>query len=710
MTHRPEINRMLVSFASKIEQWRYPLDFLRRIDFRNLRGFRRAVTILARPSVADWWYDREYTFPELARAAKNFVFDPGEMNVFQQHSPEAGYTSTPEDGLLAGVTAHGRLSSIFYPHTGFTQQIPYTQTGHGKLNGSKPRDGAFLGYRGADGVHWLWESQFSHEMSPVPETGMVHVQYESDAISVDEYTYVVPTTETLARDFSITNRGTQPIRNLVYYMQANANDNGQYPIYNSNRNHATAGNELQWEDCESDVRLRVFPAHASVTDSGVADAPLATVLADGSSQATGRHLGGYLELDVSIQPGEQRTVTVFTTGSTNGDADATDGDDDEDITAVDIDDSPLDLSPARRREFTRGKWNEYLDPVETDSVPSRYAEQYVRSVIGISMLYDPASGSISASPNSQPTYYLSWPRDGSFIAIALAEVGLTDIAKDYLVNFCGAVQEQDGSFEQCYGSTGEPMGIIAVENDQQTIYPHAVRTVYELTSDQSFLREVWPVVERAADYTVGAIVDNGLLAATHDFAEMWTDARQSIWTNAFAYRGLLDAASLAERVEANDAAERYRAANRYRDAARGIGDAVERRLFETVDGGFATHLSISGAEREENAAFSVAIHPTKWAERYGHVEELFDAFGSFSRSSTERWLPCEFMYAAALYNDGRIDDGDAILDDLGSECLPGGTLAETVDEDGNHQYAALGWSNAAFIHALHERSHHCHPE
>ena len=439
----------------------------------------------------------------------------------------------------------------------------------------------------------------------------------------------------------------------------------------------------------------MFPARASVADSGVADAPLDSVLADGTSRATGRYLGGYLELDVTVPPGEQKTITVFTTGYQN--------DDEESEGSSLASSSPLSLPPDRRREFTRDKWNEYLDPVETASVPSRYAEQYVRSVIGISMLYDPASGSISAAPNSQPTYYLSWPRDGAFIAIALAEAGLTDIAKDYLVNFCATIQEQDGSFEQCYASTGEPMGVIAVENDQPPIYPHAVRTVYDLTRDQSFLREVWPVVERAADYTVGAVVDNGLLAATHDFAEMWTDARQSIWTNAFAYRGLLDAASLAERVDADGTAERSRAAERYRNAARTIGNAVESRLFEGVDDGFATHLSITGPEQHENTAFSVAIHPTGWAERYDHVEELFDAFRSFSRSTTERWLPCEFMYAAALYNDGRIDEGDAILDRFGSECLPGGTLAETVDEDGNHRYAALGWSNAGFVHAIHER-------
>ena len=689
-----------VSLTEKAAEFKYALAFVRRTDLRNVTEFVNAMAILSSLSVEDWRYNQRYG--ELLSAAKNFVFNPRSMNEFQQYCPESGYTSSPDDGLLAGFTEEGRMSSLFYPHTGFTQQIPYLQTGHGQLNGSKPREGAFLGYRTIDGVDWLWKSHFEHRMTAPPQTGLLHLQYRphsgesadggdrcaSDnpvpnaALSVDEYAYVIPETETLARDFSIKNNGQKAVRSLVYYMQANANDNAQYPVYQTNRNRATAGDELRWSDCESDVSLRTFPAQAPVIDAGVANAALEDIFDVGAAQAVGSYLGGYLELDVDLQPGEEKTITVFTTGQS----------------ASALENTSLRLPPEYRRKLVRDRWGTYLSDVSTPSIPSRYRDQYLQSIVGLLMLYDPESGSLSAAPNSQPAYYSSWPRDGSFIAIALAEAGLVDPAQDYLGRFCASVQESDGSFEQCYASTGESTGIIAVENDQQVIYIHAVRRVFELSSDDRFLCDVWPTVKRAADYTVRSIVDNGLLAATHDFAEMWTDARQSLWTNTFAYRGLLDAAVLAEAVGTESDAERYR------EMASVLGTAIEDQFFVPVTDGFATHLSISGRERNENTAFAVAIHPTGWAEAYDHVDELLDQFESFYQSSTDWWLPREFLYASALYDCDRLEDGDTILDDLMTESLPGGTLAERVTENGEHRYAALGWSNAGFVHALYRRA------
>lgn len=662
--------------------------FVGRTDLRNLAGFGRAARILARPAPADWWYAREYTLGELPAAARHFLLDAEKMNEFQQHSPEAGYTSTPADGLLAGFTAEGRLSSLFAPHTGFTEQVPYLQTGDGRLGGSKPREGAFLGVRYADGeVAWLWTDAFDHAMTVRDRTNLLRLDYRPadgrPGVRVVEHAYVVPETGVLARDFAVSNDGERDVDALVYYMQANANAHIQYPIGATSPNRARAGDALVWDDTESDAGLRVF-ADAPVADAGVADAPLDEALDAGTPTAAGRYLGGYLALDAPLAPGERAAVTVYTTGGDAPDRDA----------------GPLAWDAERRRAFVRDWWDATLTDVPVDAVPERYAGQYVRSVVGLAMLYDPASGSLSAAPNSQPSYYLSWPRDGAFAAVALAEAGLGDIATDYLGRFCPRVQSDEGSFEQCYASTGEAAGVVPVENDQQSIYVHAVRRVHEATGDDAFLDDAWPAVRRAADYTVSAVADNGLLAATPDFAEMWTDARQSLWTNAFAYRGLRDAAALA--------AERGQAtrARRYRRAADRIGDATDRAFFADVADaeGFATSLTVTGAEREETTAFAVAIHPTGWAAAYDRADELLDAFGDAYRDAPEQWLPQEFAYAAACYDCGRLDAGDAVLDDLAAEHLPGGTLAEVVDPDGDHRYAALGWSNASFVHAVHERA------
>jgi len=270
------------------------------------------------------------------------------------------------------------------------------------------------------------------------------------------------------------------------------------------------------------------------------------------------------------------------------------------------------------------------------------------------------------------------------------------VAARYLVDFLGSVQEADGGFQQCYTSDGASAGVIHRENDQQPIVLHAVRRVVAATGDDALLDAAWPIVRDAADYTVDAVVDNGLLEATPDFAEMPDDARQSLWTNTYAYRGLLDAAAMAS------ALGHGRRATRYREEAVQIGDAVERHFF-AGPGRFATHLTITGTERADNVAFSAAVHPTGWAADYGRTDTLVETFLESYERTESYWLPKEFTLAATLYAVGRTEAGDALVTDLQAETLPGGTLAEEVDADGRHRFAALGWANAGFVHALHVR-------
>ncbi|WP_123536596.1 glycoside hydrolase family 15 protein [Halosimplex salinum] len=752
------------------------VEFLGRLDYRNLRMLPNALSILTRPSAADWYYNRDLVSRELPRTVRNFVFAPDDMNAFQRHCPVAGYVSTPVDGVLAGFTERGRMSTLFCPHTGYTQQLPYYETGGTVLDGARPREGAFFGVQRSpaggtgsdcgprdDGVTWLWESSFDHEMASGPAAGELSLTYEprqAGPVAATERVFVPPGSETVVRELTVRNVSDRRIARVLYYMQANANDNQQYVPGITSPNRVVAGDRgVEWRDRRSDRRLELSAAD-SVAGTGVVTGPLDDALADARRVRTGRHVGGVLSFDAPLEPGAETTVTVRTGwgGAASGDganedetatdrsagtrrsvgtdvdgrehgpetrvrtdgaadagtgaADASTGAADAGTGAAETTEptDPADpagtvgsagndgvLSAGGRRasdgEVSEG-WATWLADVPVEQVPERFADQYERSVAGVTKLFDPVSGSLSAAPNFQPTYYPSWPRDGAFVAVALAEAGVPGPAVAYLGRFLPSVQGADGGFEQCYTSDGAPAGVIPRENDQQPIYVHAVRAVDDVTDDDALVRAAWPAVADALDYTVDAIADNGLLRATPDFAEMPTHARQSLWTNAFAYRGLLDGAALADRVGADG--------ERYRRAAARVGDAVERTFFADRDR-FATQLTIRGAERDGNVAFSAAVHPTGWAADYGYTEPLLDGFAEIHRDGAAYWLPREFTYAAALYAAGRESEGDRVLAALQTERLPGGTLAEEVDRSGDHNFAALAWANAAFAHALHVR-------
>ena len=659
---------------------RRALAFLRRLDFRNVKMLSETLLILSQPAIRDWQYNQRLALRELPRAVWNLVTDPGKMNEFQSQCSVAGYVSTPDDGILAGYTDTGRMSTLLYPHTGFTQQLLYMEAGGGHLNGARPRDGGFWGVEVGSETVWLWESTFDHAMHAETGTGLLTISYEptDDApVAATEVTYVCPGTETVVRDITVENVGDRPVEGLTYYMQADANDRQQYPpgITSPNRVRATE-EAIHWDDRQSNVGLRLRAARSGgLLDTGVTNSGLAGV-GDDRTAAAGTHVGGYVTLDCTLDPGERVTRSVFVSGIETEDS------------------ATLDESTADRQSLVADYWDKRLASAPVDAVPERFRGQYLRSLVALLALFDPDSGSISAAPNLQPAYYPSWPRDGAFVAIALAEAGSGDVAKAYPTDFLGSVQEADGGFEQCYTSDGEPAGIIHRENDQQGIYLHAVRRVYEATGDEDFLERAWPTVRGAAEYTLDAVADNGLLEATPDFAEMPDDARQSLWTNAYAYRGLLDVAAMAETLGHDG--------DRYRRAATAIGDAIERHLFDG-DGRFATHLTITGPERSDNVAFSAAVHPTGWATAYGRTDQLIETFLDSYERSQEYWLPKEFTLATALYAVGRDELGDELLTELRAETLPGGTLAEEVGTDGEHRFAALGWANAGFVHAIHVR-------
>jgi len=325
------------------------------------------------------------------------------------------------------------------------------------------------------------------------------------------------------------------------------------------------------------------------------------------------------------------------------------------------------------------------------------AAQYATSLNALLMIADPGSGSISAAPNLQPSYYPAWVRDSAFNAHALALGGQEEAAKRFLADFCPDVQEPDGSFRQCYDSRGESAGVIDIENDQQPLYIWAVRNVYEMTGDEEFLEEAWPAVEAAADYTVDEIAHNGLLNPTHDFAEMPHNIRQSLWTNALAYRGLHDAAALAEAVGADP--EPYReVAGEGED---GISGAIQEQLFDASDEDpFYTKLTFSGPVSEDNVAYSAAVYPAGWAQDAGVDDVVLDEMMEYHREDDGHWLPSGLLLASSLYEQDRYDEGDTVLDRMMEETRPSGNLAEQVEEDGTQTFASLGWSQAMYITAM----------
>lgn len=691
-----------------IEELTYPLQFLSRVDWSNLAMFENGLEYVTDATWDDLEYNEKHFKQKIGTLVSGLIEGEG-MNDFQKYSSAEGYISSPEDGIGAGVTDNGRLSSLFFPHTGFTTHLPYFAHGGGDLDGSKPQEGSFAGVRLDDETSWLWEDEVAsgEPFSYREDAGMLDIGYSYDDLAIEETAFVEPGADTLVREYEIENVGEEPIDgSFLYYTQANVTDTQQdFILWSSNRNRITADDELRWEDLEGPYDLHVG-MDSEVTDAHIT-APLRVVLdelVDGplddvaelvtdtvtelsglddavvgvdADTMEGIYLGGTLETELELDPGEKETVSVYIAGG---------------------EDPSLPDGVARdRQQEAEGFWGEYTDGIDVPAeATEKEARRYERAVRTLGMMFDPESGSIPAAPNLQPMYYPSWIRDASFVSVAMAQAGKEDIAKEYLGRFLPSVQEDDGSFKQCYDSSGGSAGIFEVENDQQPIYVWAVNELYEQTDDERFLEQAWPAVEEALEYTMDSVVDNGLLAATPDYAEMPTDIRQSLFANTFAYRALQDGAELAEAVGEDG--------DRFEEAAREIGDATYREFFEEADDFYSVYTISGGSKGDLSSIDAPAIWPTEWASDYGVRDELIGEFMEETEEYKNGWVPGHLTKAAMLYAEGEEEIADSFVEDVFPHMNEAGDLVEEVNPGGEYRFASpLGWSQAAYLLAMDEK-------
>ncbi|MDY6770462.1 MAG: hypothetical protein SV186_00725 [Candidatus Nanohaloarchaea archaeon] len=687
----------------------YSLEFLSRVDWRNLKMLPNGVDVLQGSNELDWEYNEEQFWEKVSVFVQG-VLDGGTMNEFQKYSASEGFVSTPDDGIGAAFTPEGRMCSLFFPYTGFTTHIPYYTHGDGPLQGAKEMEGGFAGVDLGEGRQWLWEEPFRHDMRYRQGTGIMEFDHLGDDVDVEEASYVMPDEETLVRDFTVRNRSDEPVDGeFLYYTRANVNDAQQnFVVWESSRNRIEADDELHWEDLEGQYELAIAgdrPADetevvvpAIELADQVADDPLAEALVPGdelyeeivgevvedvsvvldADEFEGRYLGGTLSFDMELEPGEEAEFSVFVQGGEE----------------AAVPDDLRAMSTEDRQEEVEKYWDDWLEGIGRDGMSEQAQRRYRRAVGTLGMMHDPETGSIPAAPNLQPMYYPSWIRDSSFISMAMARAGKEEIAEAFLGEYLPAVQEGDGGFKQCYDATGDFAGIVEIENDQPAIFVESVAATYRAGGSDEFLERVWPAVEDALEYMEGSLVDNGLPAATPDFAEMPTDIRQSIFTAVHTYDAFRQGDYLARELGKKKDYERL---------AEQVGDATYEE-FVSGEGDFDTVLGAFGAHEARTSIFGTAVWPTGWAEDYGVSDTMVDAYWEDFDLEGGHWVPGDMMLAAAFYHEGEEERGDYVVDRLADEQTASGNLAEMATEEGKHYFGApLGWAQAGYVLAMQEK-------
>ncbi len=233
-------------------------------------------------------------------------------------------------------------------------------------------------------------------------------------------------------------------------------------------------------------------------------------------------------------------------------------------------------------------------------------------------------------PGEPTNYPLAWQRDGVYTVVSLARAGKLPEAKALSIDFA------EDDFFGGFGAEADAPGLsiwaleeVAIRLKQpaydQYLWPHVQRKaefILEMMAADSPIYKpfVGPIVpkheEKPEAYLVAEPSEDGLIVGRMDWQ------RPLLFINAVSYRGLLNAASLADRMNQPDSAQRWR------EAATTLQVAWEDAF-------------LNSAEVDNNRTYISALWPTWIGENQKEAiaqqlesrwEKTRDASGSFEKT------------------------------------------------------------------------------
>jgi GH15 family glucan-1,4-alpha-glucosidase len=157
-------------------------------------------------------------------------------------------------------------------------------------------------------------------------------------------------------------------------------------------------------------------------------------------------------------------------------------------------------------------------------------QAFRRSLIVIKNAQNPSLGTVPAATNPYAYGHKTWVRDASVAAIALDASGHPEDAALYWRWMAGA-QGNSGAWKTTYSAwDGSYLSFVEPEDDSIGSFLYGVCRHYMLTGDAAFLREVWPAVQRAADYVLTNHAPNGFGPADYS---IWEESSRGLEHNTY---------------------------------------------------------------------------------------------------------------------------------------------------------------------------------
>jgi oligosaccharide amylase len=365
-------------------------------------------------------------------------------------------------------------------------------------------------------------------------------------------------------------------------------------------------------------------------------------------------------------------------------------------------------------------WSTWLarHPAQVASNLSDRARQlYQASVLVLRHVCAP-NGSIIASPDTTSlvvggdTYNYCWWRDGGYVAKAMDEAGLYDLARRFL-KFAALCQRPDGSFlhrhfpDGTIGSTWHPPPFLQV--DQTGTIIAAVWHHFKLRADLDVLLEYWPMVKSAAEFLLRfRDLPTGLPRPSFD---LWEE-REGIHTYSTAV--VVHALERAARI----ALELGKDGGRWRETSQAMHEAALRHLWDPALGRFVR--SIHPRDDRVDASVLLALKHGLLEYDDPRARRVVDGIearlwrrevGGLARYEGDQyygtenpWLICTLWLAEARLRLGDPERCRELLEWVAAHATPSLLLPEQIDGVTGEPRSAtpLSWSHSTFVDVLHK--------
>ena len=424
--------------------------------------------------------------------------------------------------IIAGFTKEGRMCSLYFPHVGCYNHIPYftktpanNENKNKKYYGAEKHQGCFAGIRveGETNIKWLMDAQieeFKYKSTSAPILGITYNVdnewriYETIYVPFKNSKYL-NNVDAIVLKFEIHNiSGKDKKLDFIYYASMNLNSSNQDPpILNLQQlgipidwnMHIPKPREWSFEKnvikVKSDGIVWIAPSsslYCRITGEVSKDPFNVPVEVRGNSFAIKPSLFKDFNLVESIlQQKEIRKVNdefenlpplfgglwvtlCWNLGEIKNGSSKTItiyyGLGRDEWTA----ENNIEKAKSISSEHVETEWSGWLNratpyepPAEDpEDVREKKKELYNRCLFTMKMLVDEKTGGIIASPNLQPKYYGVWPRDGVFQAVTWIYAGYPEIAEEFFNWLFRHVREDENGnyfWGQVYDVNGEYVGI-----------------------------------------------------------------------------------------------------------------------------------------------------------------------------------------------------------------------------------------------------------